>query len=336
MVPCVSDLLLPRRRTSLVTCPAGGARRRRGHRGNKPSRGGGVRRHPTVVCRARSGDFASVGHRSPDRTVPAAPPGVPDRTPAGRRGDDGRGTGGHNLRSTAGHGGERPGTVRTIAMTLPSISGSNGWTACRPRSHTRPDDPAPAHSRSPLRPPASATAPRRCTRRPRFGVFAGRPADVVVRRGHGRAACGPGVGSAQRPPGPRSQRRRHGDEPSPVPAAALAGRGGSPLMLSLTKPASAPTFSPALGSPAARSRPREYGGKRAIVRPAIGRCGQPRVLSRGTLPETSVARRPPPSAPTAGRGVSDCPRWDSSAGSGFTGDWGQRKTNATIPRVRFL
>jgi hypothetical protein len=35
----------------------------------------------------------------------AAPPRVPGEAPAGRAGDDGRGTSGHNLRSTAGNGG---------------------------------------------------------------------------------------------------------------------------------------------------------------------------------------------------------------------------------------
>ena len=139
------------------------------------------------------------------------------------------------------------------------------------------------------------------------------------------------VGSASDPPSPRGQRRRHGDEPSPVPAAALAG-GGELVMLSPMKPA--PTdLLPALGSPARPPgvRPREHGGNRAIVWPVIvvwtsasagpsercpGTCRWPALSAAQVTPSGLVAlgawrrwvravwRRPVPAVRTATTGAS--------------------------------
>ena len=157
-------------------------------------------------------------------------------------------------RVTAGNGGERRGTART----LPSISRSIGGAACRRRLHSLGNS-TPAHSRSPLP------------------------------TGHGRAAGRP-VGSAAlsvRPvvvvnvDGPRY-------EPSQVPAAALAA-GGSLFMLGLGKLASAPMSSPR----SARRRPGvgEQGGQRVIVGPVLGGDGQPRVLAGAGAARAPVGGR---------------------------------------------
>ena len=80
--------------------------------------------------------------------------------------------------------GERRGTAPTtaICMTLPSIGRSIDWAACRPRSHTRPGRlrastvEVAAAAGVGYRHLAVALGGRG------LGVFAGRPADVVVCR----------------------------------------------------------------------------------------------------------------------------------------------------------
>ena len=173
----------------------------------------------------------------------------PHRTgrPAGRPSDDG-GTSGHNgagrggsRRGTAGNGRERLGRS---PRTLPSISRSIGWAACRPRLHS------PGQLRASTLEVAAAAG---VGYRHLTVAIDGR--DLGCRRascrcrdlhGHGRAAGWPVESAAlsARPvvvvnvDGP-------GYEPSPVPAAALADGA------------------------ACHARPEEA-GKRADVLPALG------------------------------------------------------------------
>jgi hypothetical protein len=179
-------------------------------------------------------------------TVPAAPPGdTAGRRPAGRPRDDG-GTSGHKVRAAAGNGRERQGTALTLARTLPSISkvdrlGGMSAQVASPgqlRANTLEVAATAGVGTSPLQ---SATA---------ISGLVGQADDVVTCRARSRRLLADQVGSAERPPCRRGQRRRPGVRAKSCPCCGPR-RWGQPVKLGLRKPASAPISSPR----SARGRP---------------------------------------------------------------------------------